>query len=79
MPETGFVQVKRMFRAAARAAEIPLSDREAHRLAQHFILAHATEVAAMRNDPAGEEAVVNVLKSYLRKYGSLRAPRLVPA
>ena len=66
-------------------AGAPISSRESHRLAQGIAL---TEFAAKFNaatdeaydracsDETGEQAVNNVLVEYLRKYGSLAAPRI---
>ncbi|UYM26595.1 hypothetical protein SEA_BAUER_46 [Arthrobacter phage Bauer] len=75
-----FVELKNLFRDAAKAAGQPISAREAHRQAQGFMLSNAVESredeAYFRgiSDETGEEAVKNVLIEYLRKYGTLRGP-----
>lgn len=70
-----FVELKKMFRDAAAAAGQPISAREAHRQAQGFMLSNAAERSELQyTDDTGEDAVKQALISYLRKYGSLRAP-----
>lgn len=72
-----FVELKKMFRDAAEAAGQPISSREAHRQAQGFMLSNAAEQSELQHsDETGEEAVKRALISYIRKYGSLRAPRV---
>lgn len=71
-----FVELKNMFRDAAKQCGEPVSAREAHRAAQGFMLSLATDEAYEQafTDETGEDAVKNVLIEYLRKFGSLRAP-----
>lgn len=71
-----FVELKSMFRDAAKEAGDPISSRESHRAAQGFILSLATDEAYDQpfSDTTGEEAVKNVLIEYLRRFGSLKAP-----
>lgn len=71
-----FVELKSMFREAAKESGEPISARESHRAAQGFILSLATDDAYDQpfSDKTGEAAVKNVLIEYLRKFGSLRAP-----
>lgn len=78
--ETPFVELKRMFKDAAKVSGIKMSDREAHRQAQGFLLSSAADDSELQHsDKTGEEAVKRALISYLRKYGSLRAPVAVAA
>jgi len=76
-----FVELKSMFRDAAKESGEPISSRESHRAAQGFILSLATDDAYDQpfSDETGEDAVKNVLIEYLRKFGSLRAPLAVAA
>lgn len=78
MPENNlppFVKLKKMFKDCAVTAGEKLSDRNAHRMAQGFLLSHAAEDSELQyNDETGEDAVKNALISYIRKHGSLRAP-----
>lgn len=80
MPENSlppFVKLKTMFKDCAVAAGEKLSDRKAHRMAQGFLLAHASDKSPLQySDETGEEAVKNALIAHIRKYGSLRAPAL---
>jgi hypothetical protein len=71
-----FVELKHMFRDAAKQCGEPISARESHRAAQGFLLSLATDDAYDQafTDDTGETAVKNVLVEYLRKFGSLRAP-----
>lgn len=70
-----FVELKNLFRDAAKAAGQPISSREAHRQAQGFMLSNAAEASELQHsDETGEEAVKQALISYIRKYGSLRGP-----
>lgn len=71
-----FVELKNMFRDAAKQCGEPISARESHRAAQGFMLSLATDEAYEQafSDKTGEEAVKHVLIEYLQKYGSLRAP-----
>lgn len=78
--ETPFVQLKTMFKDCARDAGEKLSDRQAHRMAQGFLLSNAAEESELQHsDKTGEEAVKSALLSYIRRYGSLRAPQAVLA
>jgi hypothetical protein len=75
-----FVELKNMFRDAAIAAGQPISSREAHRQAQGFMLSNAAEDSELQHsDETGEEAVKLAMLSYIRKYGSLRAPLALAA
>ena len=71
-----FVELKSMFREAAKESGEPISARESHRAAQGFILSLATDEAYDRpfSDKTGEEAVKRVLIEYLRKFGNLKGP-----
>lgn len=71
-----FVELKSMFRDAAKQCGESISARESHRAAQGFMLSLATDEAyeASFSDKTGEEAVGNVLIEYLHRFGSLRAP-----
>lgn len=76
--EVPFVRLKNMFRDCAKEAGEPISDRAAHRMAQGFMLSNAAEDSELQHsDETGEEAVKRALVSYIRKYGSLRAPLAV--
>lgn len=81
MPSNSFVAIKNQFLAAAKSIGEPLSQRQAHRIAQGFIVSQATEHVYGKgySDDTGEEAVKNVLIAYLRKYGSLSGPMAVAA
>ena len=84
MPKLPFVALKNKIRTMHAEAETPISARESHRLAQGIVLtefaarfAEAAEAYSRGNsDETGERAVDNVLIEYLRKYGTLTAPRI---
>ena len=84
MPSLPFVALKNKIRTMHAEAGSPVSSRESHRLAQGIVLtefaakfAAAAEAYTRGNtDETGEQAVDNVLIEYLRKYGSLNAPRI---
>ena len=80
MPSIPFVQLKREFQRVYAEAGQKLSSREAHRLAQGVMLSEFASAAEAYfrdvSDETGENAVDNVLIEYLRKYGSIKAPRV---
>ncbi|TAP26821.1 hypothetical protein [Arthrobacter sp. S41] len=77
-----FVQLKKMFKECAVAAGEKLSDRNAHRMAQGFMLSNACECSEdeqyflAHSDGTGETAVKNALIDYINRFGSLK-PRAV--
>ena len=84
MPSLPFVTLKNKIRTMHADAGTPISSRESHRLARAIDL---TEYAAQLanaseayfrdvSDETGEIAVNKVLIDYLRKYGTITAPRV---
>lgn len=76
MPENKippFVQLKKLFKECGMQAGERLSDRQAHRMTQGFLLSGAAEQYFLNySDDTGEDAVKNVLISYLRQYKNLK-------
>lgn len=76
MPENKippFVQLKKLFKECGLAAGEPLSDRQAHRMTQGFLLSSAAEDYFLDYaDDTGEDAVKNALIAYIRQHGTLK-------
>ena len=76
MPENKippFVQLKKLFKECGLQAGERLSDRQAHRMTQGFLLSSAAEQYFLNySDDTGEDAVKNVLINYLRQYKNLK-------
>ena len=76
MPENKippFIQLKKLFKECGLQAGERLSDRQAHRMTQGFLLSTAAENYFLNYaDDTGEDAVKNSLIEYIRRYGTLK-------
>ena len=76
MPENKippFVQLKKLFKECGLQAGERLSDRQAHRMTQGFLLSSAAEDYFLDYaDDTGEDAVKNALIAYIRQHGTLK-------